>query len=119
MIDDAMYEQSRRRRNPLRYLAPLALAVIVIATYFVVHNALDTSSGSTRTGTTTIQPSTRAGSSSTKKRGAKANFYVVRSGDSLSVISARTGVPLPTLESLNPRVSSGSLQPGQRLRLRR
>jgi len=49
----------------------------------------------------------------------KPAFYVVRAGDSLSVISARTGVPLPTLESLNPGVSSNSLQVGQRLRLRR
>jgi LysM repeat protein len=119
MIDHAMYEQSRRRRNPVRYLAPLALAVMAIATYFVVQHALDTSSGSNPASTTSTQTSTRVGSASAKKGGVKTKFYVVRSGDSLSVISARTGVPLPTLESLNPGVSSGALQVGQRLRLSR
>lgn len=45
-------------------------------------------------------------------------FYVVQAGDSLSTISVKTRVPVPTLESLNPAVSPNSLQTGQRLRLR-
>jgi LysM repeat protein len=45
-------------------------------------------------------------------------FYVVKAGDSLSVISAHTGVPVPTLESLNPNIDPNTLQTGQRLRLR-
>jgi LysM repeat protein len=113
-----MYEQSRSRRNPVRYLAPLALAVIVLATYFVVEHALSSgSSASTITSTTQTSPS--SSSPAGKKAYRKSKFYVVRSGDSLSEISARTGIPLPTLESLNPGISSNSLQVGQRLRLRR
>jgi LysM repeat protein len=52
-------------------------------------------------------------------KAAGATFYVVKAGDNLSVISAHTGVPLPTLMSLNPKVSSTALQVGQRVRLRR
>ena len=116
-----MYEQSRPRRRPTRYLAPLALAAIVLATYLVVEHAVSTSSkGSPSTRSSRSgHKSSGSGSSATKKSSMKAKFYTVRSGDSLSVISARTGVPLPTLESLNPGVSSGTLQVGQRLRLRR
>ncbi len=115
-----MYEQSRPRRSLIRFLAPLALAAIVLATYLVVQHALNSSSS----GTTTPAVSSSRGhtTSNSGKKGTKkvrAKFYVVRSGDSLSVISARTGVPLPTLESLNHLSSSGSLQVGQRLRLKR
>jgi LysM repeat protein len=114
-----MYEQSRPRRSPLRYLAPLALAAILVATYLVVQHNVGTSSTSSPTSSSTPAPSTSTTKSSTKTTSTRSRYYTVRSGDSLSVISARTGVPLPTLESLNPGVSSSSLQVGQRLRLRR
>ena len=114
-----MYEQSRPRRSPIRFLAPLALAAIVLATYLVVEHGLNTSStGSGSASTSTTGHHASPGPTTSRKR-PKHRFYVVRSGDSLSVISARTGVPLPTLESLNPGVSTASLQVGQRLRLRR
>lgn len=116
-----MYEHSRPRRSPTRYLAPLALAAIVVAVYIVVqHAGGPNSSGAARTRSNQTRTHSSGGSgSSTKKISRKSKFYVVKSGDSLSVISARTGVPLPTLESLNPGVSTSSLQVGQRLRLRR
>ncbi len=59
-------------------------------------------------------------SKSTRSRTAtrRAHFYTVKSGDTLSAISARTGVSLPAIEQLNPGVNPGALQTGQRLRLR-
>jgi LysM repeat protein len=45
-------------------------------------------------------------------------FYTVESGDTFGSISAKTGVPISTLERLNPGVSSNSLQVGQRLRVK-
>jgi LysM repeat protein len=116
-----MYEQSRPHRSPLRYLAPVALVAIVLATYLVVeHNVGSSSGGSTPIGATTSGHTSKSSTTSgTKQHVVKSKYYTVRSGDSLSVISARTGVPLPTLETLNPGVSSGNLQVGQRLRLRR
>ncbi|HWD64399.1 MAG TPA: LysM domain-containing protein [Solirubrobacteraceae bacterium] len=118
-----MYEQSRPRRNPLRYLAPVALVAIVLATYLVVqHNGGTSSGGSGSTSVTTSSHTSTSSTTSTSGKNqtsAKSKYYKVRSGDSLSVISARTGVSLPTLESLNPGVSSSNLQVGQRLKLRR
>ncbi len=115
-----MYEQSRPHRSPFRYLAPVALAALVLATYLVVqHNTGSNSGGSSGTSATTSHTSTSSRTSGAKHHSVKAKYYKVRSGDSLSVISARTGVSLPILETLNPGVSSGNLQVGQRLRLRR
>jgi LysM repeat protein len=54
----------------------------------------------------------------TRHVAAKKTFYVVQSGDSLTAISVKTGVSVPTLESLNPGVDPNALQTGQRLRLR-
>lgn len=114
-----MYEQSRPHRSPIRFLAPLALAAIVLATYFVVQHALNPSSSSTTTPAVSSSGGHTTSNSGTKGTKKVKKFYVVRSGDSLSVISARTGVPLPTLESLNHISLSGALQVGQRLRLKR
>jgi LysM repeat protein len=46
------------------------------------------------------------------------SFYVIKAGDSLSTISAKTGVALPKLEGLNPSIDPNALQTGQRIRLR-
>ncbi len=53
-----------------------------------------------------------------RRRAAVEKFYTVQAGDSLSTISVKTGVPVATLESLNPGVDPGALQTGQLLRLR-
>ena len=105
-------------RNPARYIAPLALAAAVTATYLVVHHALvkTRSASSSITVHTTSTAHTSRGSGQTAST---AKFYVVKPGDSLSVIAAKTGVPITTIEGLNPNVNPNALQPSQRLRLRR
>jgi LysM repeat protein len=105
-------------RNPARYIAPLALAAAITATYLVVHHAVINSH--TTSTTTTVQQTTVA-----RHRGhggptvTKSKFYVVKSGDSLSKIAATTGVSIATIEQLNPKVNPNALQPSQRLQLRR
>ena len=44
-------------------------------------------------------------------------FWTVRTGDSLGLIAAKTGINLSSLEELNPRLRA-TLQPGDRVRLR-
>lgn len=46
-----------------------------------------------------------------------AKDYVVKPGDSLSAIAARTGVSLASLEALNPGVDPRALHTGQHLKL--
>ena len=95
-------------RNRARYLAPLALTLTVAAAYVVVHRAL------------TPKPKTTQHSVRHRHgRSTKAKFYTVKAGDTLSTISVKTGITVPTLEQLNPSVNPNALQTGQRLRLRR
>jgi LysM repeat protein len=101
-------------RNPARYLAPLALASTVGATYVIVHRAVVASDTSTTS--TAVQQLTGLHTPPTRS---KAKFYVVRPNDTLSQIAARTGVPVGVLESLNPAINPNALEPSQRLRLRR
>ncbi len=102
-----------------RLLAPIALVAVAFGIYVVVHANLSQSTtavAQTTTGATRVQ-SLRSAAGHAKRT---ARFYVVRSGDTLSGIAARTGVAMTTLIQLNPSLarSQNSLQIGQRLRLR-
>ena len=105
-------------RNPARYIVPLALAASVTATYLIVHHALGNKDSSTTSATvlTTSTVAHRHGNSGSGS--SKAKFYVVKAGDSLSAIADKTGVPMSTIERLNPHLNPNALQLSQRLRLR-
>ncbi len=99
-------------RNRARYLAPIALVAAIAGTYVIVSGGVD-SKPATHSQTT--------GGSTHHARGryARKRYYVVRPGDNLTIIAARTGVPVTTLELLNQKADPNSLQTGQRLLLRR
>lgn len=99
-------------RNRGRYLAPIAILIVVASAVLIIQGDLG-SKHRARARANDI-------SGLVHRRNTKAaTFYVVKTGDSLSSISVRTGVSVPTLESLNPGVDPAALQTGQRLRLRR
>ena len=100
-------------RNLGRYLAPIALVATLAATYLVVHGSLN-SKHSTTSAQQHVLPTTRTAHTRTAK---PPTVYVVKSGDSLSAISAKTGISVATLEALNPSVDPNALQTGQRLTL--
>jgi LysM repeat protein len=97
-----------------RFLAPVALVAVGTATYAIVHSGLAAHHG-------TVARSTPAPASNRGRhhRHRTPKFYIVKSGDTLSGISARTHIPEFRLQALNPRMNPNSLQTGQRLRLRR
>jgi LysM repeat protein len=100
-------------KKPGRYLAPVALIAVAVAVVLIViggghkHHA---------TAAPPVHQTTTAARHATRK---KQTFYVIKSGDSLSRISVKTGVPIATLEALNPSIDPNALQTGQRIRLRR
>ena len=110
----------RRRRRIGRWLAPVALITCAVAVYAVVDNTLlkddSASSGNGSTHQTTSKKTT-------SKKGAKARkrrrAYVVKSGDTLSAISIKTGVSMLTIKRLNPKIQADTLHAGQRVRLSR
>jgi LysM repeat protein len=111
-----MAVRSRARRSRARYLAPVALAATIAGTYVIVHNTLNAKM-STSTSRSAIRPQTKSGAH--HKAAAVTKFYVVKAGDNLTSIAAKTGVALTTIESLNHHLDPNALQTGQRLRLRR
>ena len=100
-------------RNLGRYLAPIALVATITVTYFVVHGSLNSKRSTTSAQQHVVHTTRTAHTRTTKPR----TVYVVKSGDSLSAISAKTGIPVATLEALNPSVDPNALQTGQRLTL--
>lgn len=97
-------------RKSGRYLAPVALVAVIVAVVLVVR------SGTRHTTASVAHPVARL--PVTRHTVQARRFYVVRSGDTLSTISVKTGVPVVRIESLNPSVYPNALQTGQRLRLR-
>lgn len=93
-------------RRPARFVAPLALVACVGAVVAVVIGA--GSSGSRK-----------ARPSASPAHHRLHHHYTVKSGDSLSSIADRYGVPTSQLLQLNPGLNSYALHPGQRLTLRR
>jgi LysM repeat protein len=121
---------TRRRRSPLRILAPVALIAFGVALVMIVSSASKAGGGggggqSARAaqkardlGTTgSTQPTT------TRRRhhasGAlPQRFYIVKSGDTLGKISQITGVSVQDLQNLNPGLDQFSLIAGQKIKLR-
>jgi LysM repeat protein len=113
-----MADRSRSRRSPTRYLAPLALVAVIAGTYLVAHHVLDKTTPHRSPPVSHAAKKAKPGHPAARPRhAAAAKVYVVKSGDSLSTISAATGVSLPKLEELNPGIASNALQVGERLKL--
>ena len=98
----------------------MALITCAVAVYAVVDNTLlKDDSASSSNGSTQQTTSTK----STSKKGAKTRkrrrAYVVKSGDTLSAISIKTGVSMTTIQRLNPKIQADTLHAGQRVRLSR
>lgn len=96
-------------RSPARFLAPLALIAAIVGVAIVVAASRP---GGTTTARSVDQPIHRAHAAKPRKR-----FYVVQSGDNLTVIATKTGVGLDRLQSLNPGVDPQALHVGERLKL--
>jgi LysM repeat protein len=111
---------NRRRRSLGRWLAPVALITCAVAVYAVVDNTLLKDDSASIGNSSTQQTTTTKG---TSKKAAKARkrrrAYIVKSGDTLSAISIKTGVSLATIQRLNPKLDADTLHAGQRVRLSR
>jgi LysM repeat protein len=101
-----------KRTSPAaRTAAALALAVAVLIVAAIVVAAMngDSSSNDHRS-----HPQAKK----EKRHRTKAKTYTVQSGDTLTAIAHRTGVPVPELLALNPEVDPQILIAGQTLQLR-
>jgi hypothetical protein len=99
-------------RNPARLVAPLALLAAAVAVVVVVAASRpgSTDSAAPLPRPAVTQPARRA-------RPARPRVYVVKAGDTLTVIADKTGVSIEEIERLNPDVDPNALQTGERLEL--
>jgi LysM repeat protein len=96
-------------RSPLRLLAPIAIAVVLVGVVVVVVGSSDGGSGDKGSARTATAPA---------KKVPRKRTYRVKEGDTLTAISDKTGVSTARLVALNPGLDPQALQPGDRLKLR-
>jgi LysM repeat protein len=112
------------REDWRRYVAPAAFLLAATIAILLIRSGLQAgTSAPTTTAVVTaphkaVSTSTNASSGRTKPSSSTPRFWTVQAGDTFGVISTKSGVPVATIEKLNPNVKSTSLFIGQKLRLR-
>jgi LysM repeat protein len=111
------------REDWRRYVAPAAFLLAATVAILLIRSGLRAGApGTTTTSAAAPQPhkivaaKTTTGRTTTAASGPR--FWTVKAGDTFGVISTKTGVPVETIQQLNPTVKSTSLFIGQKLRLR-
>ena len=105
----------KKRSWIARFLALAALAAAVI-TIIVVASSTDLNSDSGNKGG---HRSHAHKEKTHKKQRTKAKTYEVQSGDTLTSIAQKTGVPVAELQALNPEVDPQILVAGEVLKLQK
>jgi LysM repeat protein len=107
-----------------RYAAPAAFLLAVTVAVILVRAGFESGHGGTQAATvattrTTHTATTVPVTTTTKTRPkVTKQFTTVQAGDTFSVISRRTHVPVATIEQLNPKVASTTLHIGQQIRIK-
>lgn len=97
--------------NPARFLAPVAIVATIAGGYLIVHDNLTAHHATIhRHAHVNVGP---------KGKYKHDKYYTVQPNDTLTSVSQKTGVPIATLQALNPTINVNSLQTGQSIRLRR
>jgi LysM repeat protein len=104
----------RKRSWIARILALAALAGAIVAIVIVAKNTdLHSNSNSKGSGKAQVHKEQQ------KKPRTKAKKYVVESGDTLTSIAHKTGIPVAELQALNPEVDPQILIAGETLKLQK
>jgi LysM repeat protein len=107
------------RRSPARFLAPLALLVVVAAVLVTISNAgLGDDSGNKTGASTKEQTSVPKKQATTPERKRLRRTYTIKTGDTLGAIAEKTGVSVARLQELNPSLDPQALVAGQKIKLR-
>jgi LysM repeat protein len=109
-------------RNPVRFLAPIALLAFAFALYTVVQKTRDDGAGSSSSSgtpahTTPVKSGSSKKSSKKSSSGHVKRFHRVRAGETPSSIALKYHVSVKTLQQLNPSMDPNALTVGERLRL--
>ena len=108
-----------------RYAAPAGFLLAATLAVVLIHSGLENGGASRRTTTRVTPPAKRVETTRATKTKPKdtptsstQRFWTVQAGDTFAVISSKSGVPVATIEQLNPNVKSTSLFIGEKLRVK-
>ena len=113
-----------------RYVAPAAFLLAATVAILLIRSGLQAGTPGSKSVapvpaaprktvvSTTTAPHAGRTKPATTTTGAATRFWTVQAGDTFGVISTKSGVPVATIEQLNPHVKSTSLFIGEKLRLR-
>lgn len=108
-----------RSSSSARILAPAALAVCAVAVLFVIGGSVggDGSSGGGGSSSADTADTQTADTATTPVK-RQPTTYTVELGDTLGAIAEKTGVPIETIQELNPELDPQALIAGQKIQLR-
>jgi LysM repeat protein len=108
----------QRYAAPAAFLLAVTIAVIAVRAGFESGHSTTTTTVATTTTTKKPKPTTTPTTTAAKPPKSVKKFVTVQAGDTFSVISARTHVPVATIEQLNPNVASTTLHIGEQIRIK-
>jgi LysM repeat protein len=111
-------EDWRRYAAPAAFLLAATIAILLIRSGLHAGGPFTTTKAVPSTVPKTVVTSKSTTTSKTASTAVARRFWTVQAGDTFGVISSKTGVPVATIERLNPKVKSTSLFIGQKVRLR-
>ena len=104
---------NKRSSAPARVVATIALVGGFVLLIAVIAGSLGDGDDGGKDGTPAVQMGKQGGA-----RGEAPKSYVVQNGDTLTSIARKTGVPVSSIEELNPGVDPQILVSGEKLKLR-
>jgi len=104
---------NQRSSAPARVLATIALVGGFLVLIVVVAASLGDGDDGGKDGRPAVEMGTAGGD-----KGEAPKSYVVQNGDTLTSIARKTGVPVSSIEELNPGVDPQILVSGEKLKLR-
>lgn len=114
-----------RGREWQRYVAPAAFLVAATVAILLIRSGLEAGGKPVNAPVSVptvprkhIATTTTAPTITGQPKPGGPQFWTVQPGDTFGVISSKTGVPVATIEQLNPKVKSTSLFISEKIRLR-
>lgn len=101
-----------------RLIALLALMACGLAVVFVIATSIGDGGGSNGEATSSQTAEQARGATTPEPKPRPRATYTVKPGDTLGGIAETTGVPVETLQLLNPELDPQALISGQKIKLR-
>lgn len=110
-------DELRRYAAPAGFLLAVTIAIVLIRSGMSSGHHPSATAGAPAATKQVVETTTTTRTSPSRKPAAK-KFWTVQAGDTFGVIAAKSGVPVATIEQLNPTIHSTSLFIGEKVRIR-